>query len=390
VRLRRGDDGPLHLGYCTNVHPAETVDGIVGQLRRLSARVREQLGWPRLGVGLWLPRPAATELADPSAHPRLRETLDELALEVVTLNGFPYRGFHEEVVKHRVYRPDWTEDARVAWTLDLARILARLLPDDVRTGSISTLPLGWREPWAPAADAVAVEHLRAVGDALAALEEETGKRILLAIEPEPGCRVETTGQAATVVERVGRPHVGICVDLCHLAVEFEDPDAAIADLERRGVVVAKVQVSSALRVADAADPAVRTALAAFDEPRFLHQVRAGGGPDGVRARADDLGEALAGVVPAAGEWRVHFHAPLQAAAMPPVQTTRPQLEAALDRLVGPGRLLCRHLELETYTWSVLPPERRPADDESLAAALAEELAYGAGQLRALGWAGEGT
>lgn len=387
MRLSRAGDGRIHLGYCTNVHPAEDVAGIVDQLRRLSAGVRAALEWPRLGVGLWLPRTAATELADPAACARLREVLDELGLEVVTLNGFPYQGFQQKVVKHRVYRPDWTEDARVTWTLDLARILARLLPDDVATGSISTLPLGWREPWDGAADAAAIANLATVGDALAALEEETGKRILLAIEPEPGCRVQTTAEAAAVAERVGRPHVAICVDLCHLAVEFEDPVAAIAALRERDVVVAKVQVSSALRVDEPADPAVRAALATFDEVRFLHQTRAGG-DGGVRGRADDLDEALAGAVPADGQWRVHFHAPLQAAALPPLGTTRPELETALQQLIGPGRVLTRHLELETYTWTVLPPERRPADDASLVTALAEEVAYVADRLYELDWTKE--
>ena len=377
----------VHLAYCTNVHPAEDVAGIVDQLRRSSGGVRAELGWPRLGVGLWLPRTAATELADPAACARLRETLEELSLEVVTLNGFPYRGFQDEVVKHRVYHPDWTDDARLTWTLELARILAQLLPEDVPTGSISTLPLGWRDPWDDAADAAAIANLRTAGDELAALEAETGKRIHLAIEPEPGCRVESTAQAAAVAERIGRAHVGVCVDLCHLAVEFEEPEAAITALQERGVLVAKVQVSSALVAEDPADPAVRTALAAFDEARFLHQARAGG-TGGVWARADDLGDALAGGLPEDAEWRVHFHAPLQAAALPPLRTTRPQLETALAQLVGPGRVLTRHLELETYTWSVLPADRRPADDDSLVTALAEELRYVSGRLHALGWTEE--
>ena len=387
MRLHRGQEGAVHLAYCTNVHPAEDVAGITDQLRRFSGRVRDELGRPRLGIGLWLPRTAATELADLATCARLRETLEELCLEVVTLNGFPYQGFQDEVVKHRVYHPDWTEDARLTWTLDLAGILARLLPEDVVTGSISTLPLGWRDPWDDASDAAAIANLRAVGDGLAALEEATGKRILLAIEPEPGCRVQTTVEAAAVTERIGRPHVGVCVDLCHLAVEFEEPEAAITALQERGVLIAKVQVSSALVAEDPTDPAVRAALAGFDEVRFLHQARAGG-EGGVRARADDLGDALAGALPGDGEWRVHFHAPLQAAALPPLRTTRPQLEAALRQLVGPGRVLTRHLELETYTWTVLPPDRRPADDDSLVTALAEELRYVSGRLHALGWTEE--
>lgn len=147
MRFRHADRQTVHLGYCTNVHPAEDLAGIVAQLDTYAAAVRRQLDATVLGLGLWLAAPAATALAaDPGQRRRLRRELATRGLEVVTLNGFPYRSFHAPVVKHAVYRPDWTTAPRLHYTLDLARILADLLPDDAARGSISTLPLGWRRP----------------------------------------------------------------------------------------------------------------------------------------------------------------------------------------------------------------------------------------------------
>ncbi len=147
MRFRHADGQTIHVAYCTNVHPGEDVETIVGQLDRFALPVRQHLGTDLLGLGLWLSAPVARALAtDPAATDRLRGELDSRGLEVVTLNGFPYRGFQDEVVKHRVYHPDWTEPARLAYTVDLTEVLARLLPDDAARGSISTLPLALAAP----------------------------------------------------------------------------------------------------------------------------------------------------------------------------------------------------------------------------------------------------
>src|SRR5918994_8003429 len=146
MRLRHPDGSVLHLAYCSNVHPADDLDGVAAQLERYAARVRERLDVPVLGVGLWVAAPALGADVDAAAD-RLRAQLDRLGLEVVTLNGFPYRAFHADVVKLDVYRPNWADERRRDYTLGLARLLARLLPADVRDGSISTLPLGWRTEW---------------------------------------------------------------------------------------------------------------------------------------------------------------------------------------------------------------------------------------------------
>ena len=371
MRLRHPDGSLLHLAYCSNVHPADDLDGVAAQLERYAARVRERLGAPVLGVGLWVAAPA---LADVAAADRLRAQLDRLGLEVVTLNGFPYTAFHADVVKLDVYRPNWADEQRRDYTLGLARLLARLLPDDVAEGSISTLPLGWRDEWDAGDQAAARRALEQVAFGLAQLEDETGKRIRLALEPEPGCTIETVAQASEFLAGLAPEWIGLCLDACHLAVQFEAPDAAVALLGDAGVPVVKAQVSSALRVPEPAT--AREFLDGFAEPRFLHQVRerVGAGVAGV----DDLPEALGGGLPASSEWRVHFHVPVHAAE----HTTQAELEATLAALAGGPAPVTRHLEVETYTWGVLPDG--PGGDDGLVEGLAAELAWTRDRLVALG------
>jgi sugar phosphate isomerase/epimerase len=371
MRLRHPDGSVLHLAYCSNVHPADDLDGVAAQLERYAARVRERLGVPVLGVGLWVAAPAlgAEEAAD-----RLRAQLDRLGLEVVTLNGFPYTAFHADVVKLDVYRPNWADDRRRDYTLGLARLLARLLPGDVRDGSISTLPLGWRTEWDEADAAAGRRALEEVAAGLVELERETGKRVRVALEPEPGCTIETVAQASDFLAGLAPEWIGLCLDACHLAVQFEAPDGALALLAKAGVPVVKAQVSSALRVPEPAT--ARTFLDGFAEPRFLHQVREV--VHGRVAGADDLGDALGGALPAAAEWRVHFHVPVHAAE----HTTQHELESTLAALAGGPAPLTTHLEVETYTWGVLPDG--PGGDDGLVEGLAAELAWTRDRLVALG------
>jgi sugar phosphate isomerase/epimerase len=374
MRLRHPDASEVHLAYCSNVHAAEDLDGLLDQVARFAGPVRERLGWRRLGLGLWLAIDVARALdADPTLTKQLRTALDAHHVEVVTLNGFPYRAFQAPVVKHAVYRPDWREPERAGYTLALARVLTGLLPDDVGLGSISTLPLGWREGWAAADTDRARRALAAVAGELAALERVTGRRVRVGIEPEPGCIVETAGQAAAVLEGLDVRHLGVCLDACHLAVQFEDADTALGELDRAGVPLVKLQVSAALH---AADP---RAAAGYDEPRFLHQTRERVG--GAVRGTDDLGEALAGGLPGRSPWRVHFHLPVHSGGP---ATTQGALRTTLAAVVGGPEALTPHLEVETYTWHVLPPDRRPADDAGLVAGLAAELDWTAAALTGLG------
>ncbi|WP_371626963.1 metabolite traffic protein EboE [Streptomyces sp. NBC_01116] len=375
MRFRHPDGSTVHLAYCTNVHPAETLDGVRAQLRDHCEPVRRRLGRDRLGIGLWLARDAARALInDPAELRALRAELDSRGLEVVTLNGFPYEGFGADEVKYRVYRPDWTEPDRLAHTTDLARLLAALLPDDTTEGTISTLPLAWRTPYDgdPGAARAARAALTTLAQRLDALAELTGKSIRVGLEPEPGCTVETTADAIAPLTDVAHDRIGICVDTCHLATSFEDPATALDALAAAGIRVVKSQLSAALHADHPHLPEVRTALAAFAEPRFLHQTRTRTAA-GLRG-TDDLDEAVTGrALPDSTPWRAHFHVPLHAPPAPPLTSTLPVLRDTLVRLVGGPVPLTRHLEVETYTWQALPAELRPRTRTQLADGIAAEL-----------------
>ncbi|MGA4838642.1 metabolite traffic protein EboE [Streptomyces sp. G45] len=402
MRFRHPDGSTIHLAYCTNVHPAETLDGVLAQLRDHCEPVRKRLGRDRLGIGLWLARDAAhTLVTDPSALRGLRCALDQRGLEVVTLNGFPYDGFGSGEVKYRVYKPDWADSERLEHTTALARVLAQLLPDDVTEGTISTLPLAWRTAFDADRAAAAHAALTTLGHRLDALAELTGASLRVGLEPEPGCTVETTRDAIAPLTAVGHDRIGVCVDTCHLATSFEDPHTALDALATAGIPVVKSQLSAALHAEHPHLPEVRTALAAFAEPRFLHQTRAHphepGDPPAGRASAphtsatatlrgtDDLTEALTtDALPDTTPWRSHFHVPLHAAPAPPLTSTLPVLKDTLAHLVGGPHPRTRHLEVETYTWQALPPELRPRARPQLADGIAAELSLARELLTDLG------
>ncbi|MGX1510017.1 metabolite traffic protein EboE [Streptomyces collinus] len=386
MRFRHPDGSTVHLAYCTNVHPAETLDGVLAQLRDHCEPVRKRLGRDRLGIGLWLARDAAHALVtDPAALRGLRTELDRRGLEVVTLNGFPYEGFGAEEVKYRVYKPDWADPERLEHTTSLARLLAGLLPDDVTDGTISTLPLAWRTAYDETRADKARAALVTLAERLDALQDLTGRSIRIGLEPEPGCVVETTHDALAPLTAIAHDRIGVCVDTCHLATSFEDPQAALDALTAARVPVVKSQLSAALHAEHPADPAVREALAAFAEPRFLHQTRTTTPAGGLHG-TDDLDEALAdgGPLPDTAPWRAHFHVPLHAAPAAPLTSTLPVLRTALTRLVGGPHPLTRHLEVETYTWQALPPELRPRARAQLTDGIAAELTLARDLLTDLG------
>ncbi len=365
MRVALSDGRTVDLGYCYNVLPGESAAALIEQARRICGPVRARLGVDRMAVGLWIARAAATELvADADARRALAAALREQGLYVYTLHGFPSGGFHAPRVKHGVFLPSWAEAARVDYTLDLATLLAELLPDELAGGSISTVPLG------PGTvdRAAAADGLRRCADGLATLTARTGRTIDVGLEPEPGAGFERVDALAAYLAAIGAgPRIGACLDCCHAAVVDEDPAAAFASLAAAGITCSKIQISSALVVPRPDDDAQRAALAGFDEPRFLHQVRSAVGG------AMDLPDALAGLARTA-PWRVHFHVPVHDPDAGLLSTTRDAIAPVLTAaLAAPGPL--PQLEVETYTWSVLPPARRPTDDAGLIDGIARELAW---------------
>jgi sugar phosphate isomerase/epimerase len=358
----------LPLSYCTNVHPGRTVAEVETSLNDFAVPLRENLGAP-LAAGLWLAQPVIRELlALKDGVKRLSDRLRQQGLTCHTLNAFPFGDFHSARVKENVYLPDWADAKRLQYTVDAANVLAALMPEGCE-GSISTMPLGFKPFEHPAG------FLERSGDQLIEaarqldeLHDETGKVIRLAIEPEPFCLLETTAEALAFFELLwqratdagvadaARRHLGLCYDVCHQSVEFEDVAASIGAIDDAGVRINKVHITCAIELADPANNVEgRMSLSRYVEPRYLHQTMARL-PGGKVLREVDLNEKLA-LEPSkefrnAECWRVHFHVPVNAEHLGPLQTTRPDLERALRTVASLS--YAPHLEVETYTWEVLP------------------------------------
>lgn len=375
MRFRHPDGTDVLVSYCTNVHAVRDVADLFAQLDRYATPIREKLGWERLGLGLWLPRPVAAAVVQDSAlATRLRRELEVRGLAVVTMNGFPYQDFHATEVKKLVYRPDWTDRRRLDYTLDLATVLAGLLPDGELEGTISTLPLGWRTGWTGAMGGEARALLDELDQELDALAGRTGRRIRVGLEPEPGCVVERADQVVTHLSGLG-PNVGICLDTCHLAVGFETPQRFLDALDTAGLPLVKLQAACAVEVASPGSPSGRASLQRLAEPRYLHQVRAATGQDvqGV----DDLCDTAS--LPDQDPWRVHFHAPLNRRHLGPLRTTQDVLVDTMTRVLSGPHPATRHIEVETYTWDVLPAESGAAGHD-VVSGIAQELSWIAKEL----------
>jgi sugar phosphate isomerase/epimerase len=357
----------LPLCYCTNVHPCRSAAEVERVLDDYAVPVRQRAGFD-IAVGLWLPAVAVDEVQrDASQRFGLRRALDARGLTCHTLNAFPFGDFHDSRVKEQVYLPDWADPRRLDYTAACAGLLADLLPEGV-DGSISTLPLGFKlAQRGPGFLATAIARLLDLATHLARIRNDTGRTIRLAIEPEPFCLLETTAEVVDFFRRLweaadaagtgpaAREHLGVCYDVCHQAVEFEDAATAVGGLREAGIRINKVQISCAIQLDDPADAEARAALAAFAEPRYLHQTMARAA-DGRILRAVDLSPELASSPPdewrEARPWRTHFHVPVDAERLGPLGTTRAELRAALAAVAGLDER--PHLEVETYTWPVLP------------------------------------
>lgn len=389
--------GGAHLTYCSNIHPGEGWAEVRANFDRHVLAVRDALAPEgRFGIGLRLSARAAAELAEPATLAEFRAFLARERLYVFTLNAFPYGPFHGQRVKDEVYLPDWRDEERLRYTNQAAELMAALLPEDEvqLEGSVSTVPGAFKAALREAGDAAAMAELMLRHAAhLVALRARTGRTVTLALEPEPACFIETVDEAVAffaqhlhseaAAQRLAalsglgvaaahealRLHLGLCLDLCHAAVEFEDAAGCVQRLREAGIRVTKMQISAGLRLPTLDDEAL-SALRRFDDPVYLHQV-VQRGPAGLR-RFTDLPEAFdsLGEDRGAFEWRVHFHVPIFLERLAPFASTQAFIREVLA--LQRQQPVSAHLEVETYTWGVLPEPFRSGPVE---AAIARELAW---------------
>ena len=378
----------LPLSYCTNVHPGRTVAEVIDGLTTYSAEVQRQLDFP-MAAGLWLSASVVSELMENSDQmEQLAQVLWQHDLCCYTLNTFPYGDFHSERVKEQVYLPDWASFERINYTEQCAAILGQLLPEGGE-GSLSTVPLGGRmNPRDADFHAVCFSHLIRLAKYLHHLFETTGRRIRLGLEPEPMCDMSgTAAWTLPVFERLFaqaealdceplvREYIGVCFDVCHQAVEFEDVAESIEQFVQRGIRINKVHITNAVELLNPSENAAgRQALRQFVEPRYLHQTYARFADGRIEQRLDltlkDIQRQPADEFMRAASWRVHFHVPIFAETLGALTTTREDLAAALRKVAT--LTYAPQLEVETYTWPVMPGETA-TDSPPLADRIAEEL-----------------
>lgn len=383
-----------HLTYCSNIHAGESWDEVRLNLERYLPQVKAALV-PNdpFGIGLRLSAVAAEALAEESARADFKRFLEDNGLYVFTLNGFPYGEFHGRPVKENVYLPDWRDPARLAYSNNLADILADILPSG-QEGSISTVPGAFKPLIKTEADVTSmVENMVRHGAHLVNIATRTGKVISLTLEPEPCCFLETidetvaffenhlfsqkaielmvslTGLDETAASTALHQHLGLCLDLCHAAVEFEDAKESLEKLRVAGINIGKLQISAGLRFAPVDDHSINL-LRPFDDAVYLHQTVANN--NGTLTRYVDLKQAFEAQARGvwADEWRVHFHVPIFLDDLGAFSTTQNFIREMLD--LHRQSPISRHLEVETYTWDVLPDEYRKVD---MVSAIVRELTW---------------
>jgi len=384
-----------HLGYCTNIHAGETWTDHFAALQQAVPDLKKRLSPDSpFGLGLRLSNIASEELEQPEQLVAFQQWLADNGCYVFTMNGFPFGGFHNTVVKDQVHAPDWTTEARVEYTKRLFRILSVLLPVDELgngiPGGVSTSPLSyrywfeWEQPVArDYVFAQATQNVLEVVAELINLRRQTDRLMHLDLEPEPDGVIETADEFIAWfvdyllpmgIEQLSEQfsltdeeaeaaicdHVRLCYDVCHFAVGYERPAEVLDKLKNYGLRVGKVQISAALKAEfppgsrstdQLGREAVKKAFEPFNEPTYLHQVVARTN-DNDLLRFRDLPDALAAFDDTHAEWRAHFHVPLFVQDYGLLQSTQDDIREVL-RLQA-ERAFTSQMEVETYTWDVLP------------------------------------
>jgi hypothetical protein len=341
------------ITYCTNIHPGESWEQIFANLQQYIPQVKAKISPEKsFPVGLRLSNRGAVEI-DQEASERLLDWCQEQDCFISTINAFPYAQFHGAVVKDGVYLPDWRSQQRVDFTQNVGRLLNLWLPAGL-TGAISTVPVGFKGHLSTLELPVVRKNLLSVLEYYAQLSQDSGRKICLALEPEPGCWLETTEEVCRFFDWLKLPksltdYLGICLDCCHQAVEFEDPREIVQQLAAAAIPIAKVQISSALRFINPQPQQFEP----YRDDCYLHQVVCKDSGGQLHPYVD-LPEAITAVESRPGaEWRVHYHVPIFLEETDGFKTTRAFIARLLPQLSG-----AELLEIETYTWDVLPSSLR--------------------------------
>ncbi|MFC1751205.1 metabolite traffic protein EboE, partial [Pseudomonadota bacterium] len=372
------------------------------------ASVKETRKLDKMASGLWLSAKAAAQLQSPAELADFKQLLQDVGVCLTSLNGFPYGDFHQQQVKQRVYLPDWSSSERLAYSRNLAAILAACLPEDITHGAISSLPLGYQANWDNNKQQQAIKQLLDLNLYLGELEQKTGKRILLCLEMEPDCVLESTHQLIqffdelTQVNKGSLEYIGVCFDVCHQAVMHEDVYHSLNRIYHANIPIGKIQISNAISVdveqLKQADSPLRRLLWQYAEAKYLHQVKAQNRHGDVVAWPDlslalEQIEADVSYLDQLTSWRIHFHVPLNCAALNHSALTTHQhdlrrvfdflaeFDASLD---ASHDVLKPWLEVETYSWNVLPEVLQPQTESALVDGIAAELNWLEQQLRQQG------
>lgn len=373
-----------HLTYCTNIHAGETWTEHFAALRNHIPGIKQRVCPHQLfGIGLRLSNAASLELIKEENLHAFQQWLQEEQCYVFTMNGFPYGGFHHTVVKDKVHVPDWTTIERVQYTIRLFQILVSLLPEGME-GGISTSPISYKHWHKGAKEQVTVaqkatHNILQVVEHLMEIRKTTGKLLHLDIEPEPDGHIGNGEEflqwyrnhllvfgIAHLTEQLNlteeeakaaiKQHVQLCYDVCHFAVEYEDHAAVIKQLQQQEIKVGKIQISAALKAMLHPERENRAnvlhAFEPFNESTYLHQVVTRN-QDGSLQHYKDLPEVFKNVYdPSVTEWRAHFHVPLFIENYGLLQSTQQDIQQVLA--IQQHQPFTHHLEIETYTWEVLP------------------------------------
>lgn len=374
-------DNTYHLSYCTNIHPGQdwknTFESLKQHVPTIKAAVSSDTAF---GLGLRLSNTASEELAMGNHMEQFQNWLKENEVYVFTMNGFPYGNFHDERVKDNVHAPDWTTENRLTYTLRLFDQLAILLPEG-QSGGISTSPITYKYWHKTDADKKAAfvkgaEQMVLVAKHLYDIENQTGKYLHLDIEPEPdgllensdevlafysdylvpiGVEIlqESLGKHALEIEDLIKRYLTVCYDICHFSLAYEEPEDTFTKFKKANIKTGKIQVSAALKILfnGSNDNAVWELLSQFNEPTYLHQVTENRGDEVITY--SDLPVVLEnkGVFK---ELRAHFHVPIFLKEFGALSSTQDHILKTLEFLKKHS--ITEHLEIETYTWDVLPTD----------------------------------